>query len=470
MSKPHVVIIGSGPAGVGAAFQLTRRGLARTTVLEQNHGVGGLSGSFEFSGFRVDYGSHRLHPSCDRMVLQDIRTLLDADLLDRPRHGRIRLRGRWIHFPLKGLDLILRLPMGFSIGVVKDFVVKVLGRNLDSANPESFASALEKGLGRTICRDFYFPYTWKIWGVPPEQLSEMQGQRRVSANSLARMVKKIFPRAQGRGHFFYPRYGFGQIFEAYAQAAQKAGAEIHLNSRLHSIEVLEDGAKVVSYEKDGKVLPIRTDHVWSTVPVTSLIRGLRPSAPPDVLLAAERISYRGMILIYLLLAQDRFSEYDAHYFPEMDIPISRLSEPKNYTDCQGPQDLTVLCAELPCSPGDARWDKTDTELGQLVCHALEKAGIPVKAPIKQIATRRFHQAYPIYRRGFEVDFQKLDGWLNQIDGLLTFGRQGLFVHDNTHHALHMGYCAATCLDENGCFDRQRWAAFRRVFDTHVVED
>jgi protoporphyrinogen oxidase len=470
MAKPHVVILGSGPAGVGAAFQLTRHGFARATVLEQNHWIGGIAGSFEFSGFRMDYGSHRLHPSCDPKVLRDIRTLLDGDLLDRPRHGRIRLRGRWIHFPLKGLDLILRLPPGFSVGVVKDFVAKVLGRNLDSANPESFASALEKGLGRTICRDFYFPYTWKIWGVSPEELSGMQAQRRVSANSLARIVKKLFPRTQGRGHFFYPRYGFGQICEAYAQAAQKAGTEIHLNSHVHSVEVLEDGAKIVSYEKDGEVLPIRTDHVWSTVPVTSLIKGLKPSAPQDVLLAAERIGYRGMILIYLLLAQDQFSEYDTHYFPERDIPISRLSEPKNYSDLQGPPHLTVLCAELPCSPDDAEWDKTDTELGELVCHALEKAGIPIKAPINQIATRRFHQAYPIYHRGYEVDFQRLGEWLTKIDGLLTFGRLGLFVHDNAHHALFMGYCAADCLGKNGSFDYQQWHAFRRIFDTHVVED
>ena len=128
MVKPHVVILGAGPAGLGAAFQLTRRALAWVTVLEQQNQVGGNAGSFEIEGIQVDYGSHRLHPSCDPTVLQDIRTLLGSDLLDRPRHGRIRLCGRWIHFPLKPVDLALGLPPSFSLGVAVDLVRKSVGQ------------------------------------------------------------------------------------------------------------------------------------------------------------------------------------------------------------------------------------------------------------------------------------------------------------------------------------------------------
>jgi len=128
MAKPHVVILGAGPAGVGAAFQLTRRALAQVSVLEQNSRVGGNAGSFELAGMRVDYGSHRLHPTCHPDVLRDIRALLGDELLDRPRHGRIRLRGRWIHFPLKPLDLI-----SFPPGVVRRFRNVTKGpRNKDS--------------------------------------------------------------------------------------------------------------------------------------------------------------------------------------------------------------------------------------------------------------------------------------------------------------------------------------------------
>jgi protoporphyrinogen oxidase len=209
--------------------------------------------------------------------------------------------------------------------------------------------------------------------------------------------------------------------------------------------------------------------VWSTIPITTLVRCLKPEPPPETLQATECISYRAMILIYLVLEQERFTEYDAHYFPESEIPITRLSEPKNYRD-QGPRGVTVLCAELPCDPSDLEWTKSDQELGVLVSDALDRAGIPVRAPIREVVTRRLRQAYPIYHPGYETHLEKLDHHVSQIEGLLTFGRQGLFAHDNTHHALFMAYSAAACLDENGCFDRDRWRTFRLQFEKHVVED
>jgi protoporphyrinogen oxidase len=279
-------------------------------------------------------------------------------------------------------------------------------------------------------------------------------------------------RAPGGGRFFYPRHGYGQISEAYYGAARESGAEVYLNSRVLSVEVHDGAVDSVSYQNQTttQVLSLRADHVWSTIPITSLARCLKPFPPPKYLLAAESIDYRAMILIYLVLEQERFSEYDAHYFPEPEIALSRLSEPKNYSNGQGPPTLTVLCAELPCAPTDPEWSMNDEELGRLVCNALETAGIPVQAPIKEVVTRRLRQAYPIYRQGYECFFALLDDWLSQIDGLLTFGRQGLFAHDNTHHALYMAYCAVACLDANGHFDSEQWRAFRHTFETHVVED
>ncbi|PYX90989.1 MAG: amine oxidase, partial [Acidobacteria bacterium] len=99
--EARVAVLGAGPAGLGAAFQLSRQGLAHATVLEQRQEPGGNAGSFELEGIHVDYGSHRLHPACDPEILRDLQGLLGEDLLLRPRHGRIRLRGRWIHFPLR---------------------------------------------------------------------------------------------------------------------------------------------------------------------------------------------------------------------------------------------------------------------------------------------------------------------------------------------------------------------------------
>ncbi|HXE57631.1 MAG TPA: FAD-dependent oxidoreductase [Gemmatimonadales bacterium] len=475
MPEPRVVILGAGPAGLGAAYRLRRLGKVRVEVLEQHPVVGGNAGSFEAGGQRLDYGSHRLHPACDPAILADIRAFLGDDLLDRPRHGRIRLRGRWIHFPLKPVDLLLRLDRGFALGTLRDLVAKPLRRrSVDGA--ASFASVLEASLGRTICRDFYFPYARKIWGLEPTELSAIQARRRVSAGSFGKLLRKVLGQVPGlkppgAGRFYYPRYGFGQISEAYAAAAERLGATISLGTRVVALEAPAEGCETwtIVVERDGERRCLEAEYVWSTIPVSVLVRLVRPEPPAEVRAAAGAIDYRAMILVYLELDQDRFTQYDAHYFPDANLRITRLSEPKNYSDRAEPVGRTTLCAELPCSPDDSWWSASDGELGRLVAEDLARAGLPLARPPVAVHTRRLRQAYPIYRTGYEVPFGVLDRWVEGMPRLLSYGRQGLFAHDNTHHALYMAYCAADCLGD-GIFDQARWADYRRVFETHVVED
>ena len=287
-NKSHIVILGGGPAGLGAAYKLASHGLATATLLERNKYVGGNAGSFEIAGLNVDYGSHRLHPACDPEVFQDIRTLLGDDLLDRPRHGRIHLRGRWIHFPLKPLDLALSVHPGFVLGIGADVLRKASKGARVPPSQETFASIMESGLGRTICTDFYFPYARKIWGVEPEELSATQARRRVSNSSLARMFRKVLSaipglKPKGSGRFYYPRYGFGQISEAYYRAAQSAGAEICLNANVKSVEILGNPGQNdrfrIDYEADELQQTTFASQVWSTIPITLLARMIKPGPP-----------------------------------------------------------------------------------------------------------------------------------------------------------------------------------------------
>ncbi len=456
-----LAILGAGPAGVGAAFQAARRKLGRVVVFEQRDSHGGNAGSFDIAGIRVDYGSHRLHPTCDPRVLADLKTLLGDHLLERPRHGRILLRNRWIGFPLRPMDLALHLPKSFILGAAADVV-----RKRFAAKPveESFASVLEAGLGRTVCRDFYFPFARKLWGLDPAQLSPVQARRRVSANTPAKMLRKT----SGKRFFYYPRRGYGQLFESLCDAAKDQGAEFLFHSRVQSMEHREQRVSRVHYETAGSSGSLDCQLVLSTLPINHLVRCLNP--PQPILDAAGRMLFRGMILIYLVLEQDRFSEFDAHYFPEEDIPISRLSEPKNYSATSEPRNRTVLCAELPCDPLSDTWTRTDAELGGLVSQSLSAAGIPLRTPPLQVITRRLAHAYPIYKRGFENDFTLLDDWVAGFENLVTFGRQGLFAHDNAHHALYMAYCAVDCLGNAGEFQWDRWRKYRQDFEKHVVED
>ncbi len=469
----RVAVLGGGPAGVGAAFALARRGID-VTLVEQRESVGGNSGSFELEGLRADYGSHRLHPASDPEVLALIRERLGADLLTRPRHGRIRLLGRWIHFPLRAGDLALRTHPAFAAGVALDLAGKLLPRSDATPAHESFATVLRRGLGRTICEEFYFPYARKVWGLAPEEMSPIQARRRVSSGSIGKMLKRLLPGggsggASTKGVFYYPRGGFGQISQALASGALEHGARLMLGTTVVKLELGASAHRVELESSEGKC-SVTADHVWSTLPIPLLARVCEPAAPAEVITAARSLRFRAMLLVYLVLDADQFSEYDAHYFPGADLRITRLSEPKNYAALAEPRGTTLLCAELPCQTEDAVWAMSEAELGALVAEDLARAGVPLRASVRRVAVKRLSHAYPLYPIGYEQHFASLDRWAESLPRVLSYGRQGLFAHDNTHHALYMALCASRCLGDDGSWDAAQWENHRRVFETHVVED
>jgi len=341
---------------------------------------------------------------------------------------------------------------------------------------ESFASVLQSSLGATICSDFYFPYARKIWGVEPEELSAVQARRRVAANSFGKLIRKVLGHLPGIkpigfGHYFYPRRGFGSISEAYSNEAVRQGARLELDSRVERLAVPstpEEPWRITARTGD-ETRTFEADWVWSTLPISLIARIASPEAPPIVRAAAEQIEYRAMLLVYITLDTDRYTEYDAHYFPEASVAITRLSETKNYALLTEPRGRTTLCAELPCAPGDGVWELSDDELVEKLLGDLRTAGLPDPGTVVHSEVRRLRHAYPIYREGYEEHFERLDEWVNGLPRLLSFGRQGLFAHDNTHHALFMAYSAVDCV-RDGEFDWEKWSSYRATFETHVVED
>ena len=396
--KPRVLILGAGPAGVGAAYQLAKQKKARVTVLELSNSVGGNSGSFFEDGLHLDYGSHRLHPACHPAILKNIKELLGDDLQIRPRHGRIRLNDKWIHFPLKASEMLTQLSLKFSAGVAADMVTTTFsGVTTQDKENETFETLLRSNLGKTICEEFYFPYAKKIWGLPPNEISKVQAEKRVSANSFGKLIKKVLSKPKnsnedGAPVFYYPKKGFGQISNAFFEEAERLGVQFEFNARVKNIVTTNGAAKSVIYEQEKVEREIDADLIWSTLPVTLMAYGLRPKVDDNLLQAAKSIKFRSMVLIYLFIKKNRFTEFDAHYFPELEIPITRLSEIKNYSNTNSPENLTAICAELPCNYEDEIWGKSDEELGELVKSSLKDAGIPVEAPVEKVLIKRLKHA------------------------------------------------------------------------------
>jgi protoporphyrinogen oxidase len=486
--RARIVIVGAGPAGLWAGWKAATAG-HDVTVLERAPQVGGMAASIDVGGQRVDLGSHRLHPSTPPAILAELRGLLGDDLQTRPRHGRIHLAGSWLGFPLRTGDLLRNTPRRFALGAAFDAATGPLRH----AKVDTFAEVVRSGLGPTVAEEFYGPYIRKIWGVDQSELSGELARRRVSASSPVDIARRLVRGARPEGRtFLYPRRGFGQISEALADAAVAAGATIRLSTEVAALDpgdvercaVVRLGAQ----DDDGTDLPvegglgrdgvgradqartIEADLIWSTAPLPDLARHSEPGPDRAALLAADRLEHRGLVLVYLVLDQARWTEFDAHYLPGPDHLAARLSEPRNYRDSpDDPADRTVLCAEVPATVGDEAWTATDAELAARLVDDVARIGLPPVRPA-EIRTVRLPRVYPIYRPGFEWDVATLERWQADQPRLVSFGRHGLFAPDNTHHALATADAAVRCVRPDATFDRARWSRSLEQFRTHVVED
>ncbi|GAB3590103.1 FAD-dependent oxidoreductase [Angustibacter peucedani] len=476
MTSVDLLVLGAGVSGLMAARRAAARGLS-VLVLEQGDHVGGRAASFEVGGMRVDHGSRRLHPAVDADLLADLRSLLGDDLQTRPRQGRLDVGGHWISFPLKGADLATRLPRRLAIAAARDAALAPTRRQ----HGDSYASVLRAGLGPALYEAVYGPYARKLWGLDGEQLDAEQARSRIAADGPLKMAGRLLRRNRlehSTGHgavFHYPRKGFGQIPEALAQAAVDDGATIVTGASLGTLHARTDGVRLLW--EGGEV---QAGQAFSTLPMTSLARVARPAPSAQVVGDASALVFRAMVLVHVVHEGGRWTPFDAHYLPTPGTPVSRLSEPANYrVSADDPTDRTVVCAEIPCAVGDATWDASDDDLVAVVQDAVQRLGLP-PLRVGGHEVRRVRRVYPVYRKGYAERLAGLDAWSERLAHVTTFGRLGLFVHDNTHHALRMGWDAVECLRTDGApapgsrspvgMDHRCWQDARERYRRHVVED
>jgi protoporphyrinogen oxidase len=458
-----LAVLGAGPAGLAAAWWAAGRGLS-VLVLERAPAVGGMTASFDVAGVRVDFGSHRLHPATPPELLAALRAELGEELRLRPRNGRLRVYGRWVAFPLRAGELVRALPPSALRRIARDALCAPLRPRRDT----SFGAALSARLGPELYGELYAPYARKLWGLDANRIDAEQARRRVTADSPWAIAARLLRRdrtGQGRA-FWYPRRGFGQIADALAAAAVRDGATIRTGAEVSTVDIR--GERPAVRLAGGET--IHCGHIASTVPLPLLAKLVRPSAPAPVLDAAGGLAFRAMVLVYLVHEGGRWSPYDAHYLPGPQTPVTRISEPANYRDSpDDPTDRTVLCAEIPCSTQDPLWTMSDGDLAGIVTAGIRATGLP-PVRLAGVAVRRLPHVYPVYDLGYRARLEELDRWATGLDRVTTFGRLGLFAHDNTHHALVMARAAVAALRDGGQRDPAAWAGARRRFAEHVVED
>jgi protoporphyrinogen oxidase len=468
-TSADLIVLGAGPAGLMAAWRAARAGRS-VVVLERADAVGGMAASFSVAGVRVDHGSHRLHPSTAPEIMADLRGLLGDDLQTRPRHGRLRVQDRWVGFPLRPADLARSLPPPTIARIGVEAIAAPLRRR---GTATCYADALRRGLGPTLYDRLYGPYAIKLWGRPGDDIDAEQARVRVRADTPWKIAGRML-RSSGGGTgkvFHYPRRGFGQIVDAVADAAVDCGVKLELGAEVTRIQPGPDSVEV--HTAGGDVLT--AGHLFTTAPLPILAKLVSPSAPPGAVAAAAKLTFRAMVLVYLVhTSRMRWTAFDATYLPDAGTPITRISEPANYrVSEQDPTDRTVLCCEIPCSadPADPIWSASPQQLVDLAVDTIGRLGLP---PVRlggpdAVHVRRLRHVYPVYEQGYAAHLRGLDQWASTLPSVTTFGRLGLFAHDNTHHAFAMAYAAVDALG-SGDWDARRWSSAREGFRDHVVED
>ncbi|MEX6505490.1 FAD-dependent oxidoreductase [Jiella sp. M17.18] len=430
----HVVVIGAGPAGLTAAHELTRAGVA-VTILERRKALGGLGGTTTFEGlhgtYRFDFGGHRFITN-NRDLLRLVEELVGDDLLTAERHSVIRFGGRTYDYPLSLKNLLKTAPPSLIAGASLDLAKLALagGRPSD----DSFAAWIESRFGRTLYRTFFEGYTAKLWGIDPRRLSADWAEQRISLVDLKEVARRLLPGA-GKGprtyarSYRYPRQGFGMIFHRLAETLEREGAVISAGVTVRGLSTL--GGRIVAVETDAG--PLACDAVISTVPLPDMVRMTG---------GESTLKFRGLRFFNMAMAMPDVSPYTWQYLSDPDMLATRLQEPRRRSPEMAPPGMTSLMLEIPCDPGDELWTMEDEALFERACGDLRRLGIDASKATGEYFSARAPNAYPVMDLAYRAERAKAFAHLKRFDNLIQCGRQGTFRYVFTDAAMETGQMAA----------------------------
>jgi len=429
-SRPHITILGGGVAGLAAGFYARRRGIPFTLFEASDH-IGGNCRTLRQGPFCFDTGAHRFHDR-DPAVTDDLLELMRRDLHEVHAPNQICCQGRFIDFPLSPLNVAQSLGLRTSLRAGIEVVQRKLRGTPEAACFESFARGQ---YGDTIAETLLLNYSEKLWGVPGNQLSPEVAGRRLQGLTFGTLLREALVGRRGKtrhldGSFLYPREGIGMIADRLAEAC---GADsIRKGARITRLFV-EQG-RVQAIEVNGRER-IATDRVVCSLPLTELVRDLTPAPPPAALTAAASLQYRAMVLVTLFLARDRVTPNASIYFPDPDLPFTRLYEPKNRSQVLAPPGCTSLMAEIPCQPEDDVYRAADDALAARVSQALVRLGLIEARDCTGRHVMRLACAYPVLRKGADATVGRILGHLRGIANLALTGRNGLFQYIHIHDVM-----------------------------------
>ena len=267
--------------------------------------------------------------------------------------------------------------------------------------------------------------------------------QRIKGLSLWAAIKNAFFKFSGRDidtlsdKFIYPSTGIGQISDMLSERIEDENSVL-TNTRVMHVNHEDFHIKNVLARNCEHLYDIGGSEFVSSIPLTNLVRMLRPAVPEEILDAASRLRYRDLVIVTIMLNRERVTDLTWMYLPEEDIPLGRIHEPKNWSPFMAPEGKTHIVAEFFCFEGDRIWNSTDEELTSVTAEHLERLGFVNKNDVIDSCVVRVPKAYPLFNVGYQKYYNMILDYLKNFKNLHIIGRGGMFRYHNMDHAMESG--------------------------------
>ncbi len=433
----HVVIIGAGPAGLTAAWELVRRGI-KVTVLEKYHLVGGIARTECYKDYYFDIGGHRFFTKVDQ-VNRLWQEWLGQDFLLRPRVSRIYYAGKFYDYPLKAFNALRNMGLWRSFLILLSYLqYKLFPYRVE----ETFEQWVTNRFGKRLFEIFFKTYTEKVWGIPTSEIRAEWAAQRIKGLSLFSAMRNAIFRPHNEQiktlieEFHYPKRGPGMMWERVVELVEARGGKVIKCA--DAVKVKREGARVMGVEAVVAGAPqfFPATEVINSAPLTELIAKIDPPPPLEIAAAVKHLSYRDFLSVVLIVDQPDLFPDNWIYIHSPEVKVGRIQNFANWSPFMVPDPATSsLGLEYFCTEGDALWNMSDADLLELGKREMAQIGLTRNAKVIDGTVVRQLKAYPVYDSVYVEHLEKLKRYLAGLSNLQTVGRNGLHKYNNQDHSM-----------------------------------